>query len=114
MKSGDYEVALFGWASSGQIVTGQNIYTTKRPQNYGQYSNPTVDKAWEEVAATLDEKVQLEQLKIIEMELWNDLATIPLYTHPGLTAYDSTIGNVRSTMTQNNVVWNGEQWLVAN
>ena len=114
MKSGDYEVALFGWASSGQIVTGQNIYTTKRPQNYGQYSNPTVDKAWEEVAATLDEKVQLEQLKIIEKELWNDLATIPLYTHPGLTAYDSTIGNVRSTMTQNNVVWNGEQWLVAN
>lgn len=69
---------------------------------------------WEEVAATLDEKVQLEQLKIIEKELWNDLATIPLYTHPGLTAYDSTIGNVRSTMTQNNVVWNGEQWLVAN
>ena len=60
LVNGDYEVALYAWSSSGQIVTGQNIQATGRPQNYGQYSNATVDQAWDKMTNTLDRGEQLE------------------------------------------------------
>lgn len=110
LKNGDYEVALYAWASSGQLVSGQNIYGSKRPQNYGQYSNAKVDEAWGKMTSTLDDKVLLEETKVIEKELWDSMFGLPLYAHPGVMAYNSNISNVRATSTQNHVVWNGEQW----
>src|SRR5699024_6749019 len=112
LPAGDYEVALFAWAGSGQIASGQNIYSTDAPQNYGGYSNDTVDEAWNVLASTLDESVHLEQTKIIEEELWNSLFGIPLFAHPGVVAYTAGMENVRHTATQNQVAWNAEQWLL--
>ncbi|MGB5951982.1 MAG: ABC transporter substrate-binding protein, partial [Ornithinimicrobium sp.] len=43
---GDYDVALFAWAGSGQIASGQSIYSTGEGQNFGKYSNEEVDEAW--------------------------------------------------------------------
>lgn len=111
--NGDYEVALFAWAGSGQIASGQNIYVTNKSQNYGKYSNAKVDEAWSTLAASLDEKVQLEQTKVIEKELWDSLYGIPLFAHPGLSASSSTVQNVIPTSTQDQVVWNAPQWVVS-
>lgn len=113
LPNGDYEVALFAWAGSGQISSGQNIYSTAYPQNYGGYSNETVDQAWVELSASLDEEVHLEQTKIIEKELWDTLFGIPLFAHPGVIAHTAGMENVRQTATQNGVAWNAEQWLLA-
>lgn len=110
LKNGDFEVALYAWSGSGQIASGQNIYSTNKPQNRTAYSNAKVDEAWNVLADSLDEKVQLEQTKIIEKELWDTLFGIPLYAHPGLTAYSSNIENIRPTTTQGKTVWNGQQW----
>lgn len=112
LPNGDYEVALFAWAGSGQIASGQNIYATGMPQNYGEYSNPTVDEAWATLASTLDEEVHLEQTKIIEKELWDTLFGIPVFAHPGVLAYSSNIENVRRTAAQTQAPWNAEQWLL--
>src|SRR5690606_9295441 len=38
LETGDWEVALFAWAGSGQIASGQPIYSTDGGQNYGLYS----------------------------------------------------------------------------
>jgi len=113
LPAGDYEVALFAWAGSGQIASGQNIYSTNAPQNYGGYSNETVDQAWTELAASLDESVHLEQTKIIEKELWDTLFGIPLFAHPGVVAHTAGMENIRHTATQSGVAWNAEQWLLA-
>ncbi len=113
LPNGDYEVALFAWAGSGQIASGQNIYATGKGQNYGKYSNETVDKAWDTLVATLDPAVHLEQTKIIEKELWDQLHGIPLYAHPLVVAYDSTLSNVRATATQDQVSWNAPQWVLS-
>jgi peptide/nickel transport system substrate-binding protein len=108
---GDYEVALFAWAGSGQIASGQNIYSTSAPQNYGQYSNPEVDEAWNTLAGSVDPAVHAEQVKVIEKLLWDDLFGIPLYAHPGIVAHSADIANVRNTATQTGAVWNAEQWV---
>lgn len=112
LVNGDYEVALYAWSSSGQIVTGQNIQATGRPQNYGKYSNATVDQAWDKMTNTLDRGEQLEQLKIIEKTEWDTLFNIPLYAHPGVTAWKNKVKNVRPTSTQTLTSWNAYQWRV--
>ena len=112
LKDGDYDVALFAWSGSGQIASGENIQVTGKPQNYGKYSNATVDEAWSKLTTTLDTNEQREQLKIIEKQLWDDMFNIPLYAHPGLAAWNSKVTNVRSTSTQNTISWNADQWQV--
>ncbi|RMB58364.1 ABC transporter substrate-binding protein [Tessaracoccus antarcticus] len=112
LVNGDYEVALFAWAGSGQIASGQNIYSTGLPQNYGEYSNKDVDAAWKTLAGSLDKTVQEEQVKVIEKLLWDTLYGLPIYAHPGVVAYDSRVENVRPTSGQDGVSWNGSQWVV--
>ncbi|NEE00510.1 ABC transporter family substrate-binding protein [Phytoactinopolyspora halotolerans] len=109
-ESGDYEVALFAWSGSGQIASGQNIYATGQPQNYGEYSNEEVDAEWQTLATSADPEVHLEQTKKIEKLLWDDLFGIPLFAHPGVVGYDSTLQNVRPMSAQDGLVWNEEQW----
>ena len=113
MERGDYEVALFAWAGSGQITSGENIYGTGKPQNYGKYSNTEVDAAWERLTTTLDPNVHAEETKKIEKLLWDDLFGIPVFAHPGLGASAADVLNVRDTATQNGLVWNAEQWVRA-
>lgn len=76
-----------------------------------KYANKTVDEAWKILASSLDPAVHLEQVKVIETELWNDLFGIPLYAHPGVAANDATLTNVRPTATQDQISWNAPQWL---
>lgn len=110
LPNNDYEVALFAWAGSGQKASGQNIYASTGQQNYGGYSDATVDEAWNALASTVDEDEQLEQVKVIEKQLWDTLYGIPVFAHPGVAAYSSSLDNVRKTATQNTTAWNAEQW----
>ncbi|WP_022921879.1 ABC transporter substrate-binding protein [Ornithinimicrobium pekingense] len=114
LETGDWEVALFAWAGSGQIASGQPIYSTDGGQNYGGYSNETVDEAWDVLATSNDPAVHLEQIKVIEKELWDTLYGIPVFAHPGVVGYDSSLENVRHTSVQTGVSWNAEQWVRAN
>jgi peptide/nickel transport system substrate-binding protein len=110
LPNGDYEVALFAWQGSGQITSGENIYSSTGQQNYGKYSDETVDEAWKTLSSTTDEAVHAEQRVIIEKQLWDTLYGIPLFAHPGLIASSSSLENVRATAAQGGVVWNAEQW----
>ena len=108
--SGDFDVALFAWSGSGQIVSGQNIYSSQGGQNMLSYSNKTVDEEWQKVNQSLDPEVWLSSKKIIEKELWNDLYNIPLFAHPGIAAYTDGLKNVERTVVQTGISWNAEQW----
>src|SRR5690625_510873 len=110
-ERGDWEVALFAWAGSGQKASGRNIYHTKGAQNWNGFSSEVVDAAWDKLASTTDEEVHAEQLPIIEKGLWDELHGMPIFAHPGVVAYQSDLQNVRQTATQDTVVWNAEQWL---
>src|SRR5690606_41574451 len=46
LETGDWEVALFAWAGSGQIASGQPIYSTDGGQNYCGVSHEDVHAAW--------------------------------------------------------------------
>ncbi len=111
LPNGDYDVALFAWSGSGQVASGQNIYSSTGKQNYGGYSDPDVDTAWKTLASTVDTDVHAEQVKVIEKLLWDDLYGIPVFAHPGVVAYRSDLMDVRQTAAQSGVAWNAEQWV---
>lgn len=110
VPTGAYDVALFAWAGAGQVAAGASSYVTNGPQNFGGFSDPRVDAAWATLAATVDEPGQVAQLKVIEKLLWEDLYGIPLFAHPGVVAYSSTLADVRRTSAKSTVAWNAEQW----
>lgn len=110
LVDGDFDAAMYAWAGSGQITSGENIYSTQGGQNQTGYSDETVDEAWRTLAGSLDEEVHAEQLKVIEKQLWDTLFGVPLFAHAGLSASSSSLSNVRFTATQDGVTWNAEQW----
>lgn len=116
IAAGEWDVALFGWSGSGQIASGLNIYgwdrenDEPRPQNWNNYNNDDVSDAFETIATSDDEDEIQEQIIALEQAMWEDLHGIPLYVHPGITAWDSSIANVRPTPAQSQLVWNVEQW----
>lgn len=114
LSSGDWEIALFAWAGSGTVTGSAFWYEIDGPGNYGGWVNEAADEAWQTISTSLDEEVHAEQLAIIETEAWNDLHSIPLFAHPGVTAYDSTIDNVIHNASQTGIPWNAEQWVRAN
>ncbi|MDO5634292.1 MAG: ABC transporter substrate-binding protein, partial [Micrococcus sp.] len=111
LPAGDYDVALFAWAGSGQKASDRNIYHTNGQQNQGKYSNAQVDAEWDALATELDESAQREHVKEIEKLLWEDFHAIPLYAHPGVLAQRAEVANVRDTATQTGALWNVEQWV---
>src|SRR5690625_1177643 len=104
-ERGDWELALFAWAGSGQKASGRNIYHTTGGQNWNGFSSDVVDAAWDKLASTTDEAVHAEQLPIIEKGLWDELHGMPIFAHPGVVAYQSDLQNVRQTGTQSTVAW---------
>lgn len=111
IEGAHWDISLFAWAGSGQKASGRNIYRTGLPQNWTGYSNEAVDEAWDTLASTVDTDVHREQLPIIEKNLWDDLHGIPIFAHPGVVGYEDSIQNVIFTSTQDQVVWNAEQWV---
>ncbi|WP_237565274.1 ABC transporter substrate-binding protein [Ornithinimicrobium cavernae] len=111
LSSGDWEIALFAWAGSGTVTGSAFWYESDGAGNYGGWVNEAADAAWETISTTLDEEVQKEQLAIVETEAWNTLHSIPVFAHPGVIAYDSTLDNVIHNSSQTGVAWNAEQWV---
>ncbi|WP_147102727.1 ABC transporter substrate-binding protein [Nesterenkonia populi] len=116
IAAGEWDVALFGWSGSGQVASGLNIYgwdrdaDEPRPQNWNNYNNDVVSDAFETIATSVDEDEVQEEIITLEQEMWDDLHGLPLYVHPGMTGWDSSIANIRPTPAQTQLVWNAEQW----
>ncbi len=81
---GTWDAALFGWSSSGLVASGESIYVTGGSQNYGGYTDPTVDSSWAEVIKTVDRQ-KADQLKVpMEEALWSNPYNATLYATPNL------------------------------
>lgn len=110
LESGNFDVALFAWAGSTLVTGSSSTYTTDGGNNFGSYSNPEVDRLTAQLNVTPDAGQQLDLIKQIEAILWSDLATIPLFTFPGLAAWSSNAEGVEYNSSQGGLTWNMDQW----
>lgn len=107
---GQWDAAVFGWSGSGLVASGESIYVTGGDQNFGGYSNATVDKVWKEVVRTVD-RAKADQMKVaLEKELWADPYNAVLYSTPGVAAWSSKVSGPVFNPTQYGISWNAATW----
>ena len=109
-----WDVAMFAWAGSpaksGSVVELRHRrWQQQRPlqQRRGRRSSASSS------ATSLDTAEVVDLANQIDTILWEDLATIPLYSHPGVTACDDTVTGVISNPSQNGLTWNARDWQAA-
>jgi peptide/nickel transport system substrate-binding protein len=110
LDSGTFDVALFAWAGSTLVTGSSSTYVTDGGNNFGSYSNPEVDELVATLNTTPDRGAQLDLIKQIEAILWDDLATITLFTFPGIAAWSSNAQNVEYNASQAGLTWNMDKW----
>ncbi|WP_165372719.1 ABC transporter family substrate-binding protein [Pengzhenrongella frigida] len=107
---GQWDAAVFGWAGSGLIASGQSIYVTGGGQNFGGYSDAKVDELWSQIVAVTSHE-EAEPLKAeMEEQLWVNPYNVVLYANPGVTAYSSKVSGPGYNPTQYGSTWNAETW----
>ncbi|TDC18815.1 ABC transporter family substrate-binding protein [Streptomyces sp. 8K308] len=112
-----FDVAMFAWAGSPERSGWNSTYRTVtecspegKGNNNGCYSNPEMDELLDQVLRTSDEAEAIELTAQIEALLWEDMVTIPLYQHPGITAWNGAVQNVIPNPSQNGITWNADEW----
>jgi ABC-type transport system substrate-binding protein len=113
LVTGRFDVALFAWSGSPLVTGSSSIYVTDGGSNYGNYSNPDVDKLTSQLNQTTDLAEQQDIIVQIETILWNDLATIPVFGFPGIVAYDANAEGVEYNASQAGLTWNMQDWTVS-
>ncbi|MGH8776252.1 MAG: ABC transporter family substrate-binding protein [Jiangellaceae bacterium] len=120
LSQNQYDVALFGWAGSALVSGWGSTYTTvsacdadSKGNNSGCYSNPRVDELVAELNQTVDKDAQTPIKAEIEQILWEDLATIPLFAFPALSAWSDTVEGVVPNASQAQITWNIHEWAQA-
>jgi peptide/nickel transport system substrate-binding protein len=110
-----YDAALFGWQTSAIVaLVGEDEYTTEGQNNFYGYSNPEVDALYLEMQTTSDPARQLEILIEVEQLVIGDAFGVPIFQHPGITAYNSTyVSGVSEIPLSPTVFWNVWEWAAA-
>lgn len=108
--SGNFDVAMFAWSGSPLVSGNNGIYETGGGQNFGKYTNPTVDADMKSLFAELDKDKQFEIMKRVDTQLWTDLATIPLFAFPAVFASAKNVQGLEYNATQADLSWNISKW----
>lgn len=85
----DYDANFFAWVSSSTAVgEAEANFVTGGANNFYGYSNAEVDALFAELAGESDPDRQGEIIVDAEKLLWDDAFGLPIFQHPGVTAYN--------------------------
>jgi peptide/nickel transport system substrate-binding protein len=120
LSQNTYDVALFAWVGSAQVSGWNSTFRTApecspegKGNNNGCYSSDAADAILDAINTETDPDAIPGHVADIEKILWDDLATIPLFAHPGLLAYSDTLQNIVPNPAQSGFVWNQPEWTIA-
>jgi peptide/nickel transport system substrate-binding protein len=113
LAAGNFDVALFAWSGSPLVSSSASTYVTGGGNNNGKYSNPQVDQLTATLLTQTDTAQQDQTIAEIEKVLWSDLATIPIFTFPGLQANSTEVTGPAFQPAQSQQTWNDNEWAVA-
>jgi peptide/nickel transport system substrate-binding protein len=78
--------------------------------NYGRFSDPAVDRLFEQATAELDPTRSATRANQIDWKLWEGLPSIPLFQRPTFIAWRDTLHNVAENPSLEGPLWNAEAW----
>ena len=111
LSSGDYDIMTFAWVASPFPFAGaQQNWTTGSGSNFGQYSNPEVDRLINAAAASTDVATAREQLNEANRLMAEDSYVLPLYQKPTFIAIQDSVANVRNNSSLDGPLYNVGEW----
>ncbi len=87
----DFDAAFGGWGSGADPYTTENIFKSGEERNYGQYSNPAVDKLFVEGLHEFDEAKRAVIYGKIHSLLYEDQPYTWLYYQNGYYAFNKSL-----------------------
>ncbi len=114
LGDGTYDAVFFGWQSTSTAVSSdQAIFEPGGINNLIGYSNPEVDKLFEELIVTTDEARQLELQTQIEQVLFEDAIGITIFQFPSATISNKNrVTNVDSAILAPTMFYGFWDWEV--
>jgi peptide/nickel transport system substrate-binding protein len=115
IPNGRYDIAEFAWVST-PFATGNNSiycsYTNKANcgSNWVHFKNAAEDKLLKQAAAAANPALEAKLYNAADKILWDNMATLPLYQKPVMTAWSSTYGNILPNASSVGVTWNAQNW----
>jgi len=113
LESRGFDIALFAWVSSPFFSSTKSLYVTGEGQNYAGVSNADVDELLNAVTSEVDREVAVQKANDADAILWEEMATIPLYQKPTVTAWSSEYEGIEPNATLAGPNWNSEQFALA-
>ncbi|MGA1689993.1 MAG: hypothetical protein ACO385_06505, partial [Candidatus Nanopelagicaceae bacterium] len=112
LDSSEYDAEFFAWVKSAITQDGNaDLFCSDCGNNLLGYSNAKVDAAVKKLRGSLlSEKAKLAQYTIIEKEIMADALTLPIFQHPGVTAVNAKLKNVKPNPLSPQLVWNYWEW----
>jgi peptide/nickel transport system substrate-binding protein len=106
----NFDIADFAWVATPFASSNKSIYSTGDGQNYGQFSDPTVDQAFKDANNILDPAKSVAAYNAIDKKLWDGMATIPLYQKPTFIAFSDKYVNISDNASSEGPFWNVGTW----
>ncbi len=116
LEAGGYQAALFAWVSTPFVSSNQSIYVAPQgdniQQNYSRIGTPEIDQAFAQLVQEPDADAAAALANTIDVLLWNQMATIPLFQKPTFLAWQNSIQNVEDNASTAGPLWNSQTWTV--
>jgi peptide/nickel transport system substrate-binding protein len=91
LQKHQFQAAFGGWGSGTDPDTSENIYGSKQDRNYGNYTNPEVDKLFVQGRRELDPKKREEIYARIHTILWQDQPYTWLFYRNAFYAFNRSL-----------------------
>ncbi len=113
LESGDFDVTLFAWFGSGAEGSGtKGLYGCGGDENYMGYCQRLLTRDLDQVDRILDTAKRARVVNRADVQLANDVPTIPLFEVPSVSAVRSTVRNFGPSNFLD-PTWNAENWWLA-
>ena len=111
-KGSDFDAALFAWVGTPFKSSATGNYSTGGGSNYNKYSNPEVDKLFQQANVELDPAKRVELLNQMDEVMAKDFASLPLYQFSDMVAQSTSITPTLTYLgTGGGAVWNANEWV---
>jgi peptide/nickel transport system substrate-binding protein len=92
-KSRDHQfhAIMAGWGTGADPDTSRNIWVTGENRNYGEYSNPEVDRLFDDARRVFDRKERAKIYQRIHRILWDEQPYTWLYTRNSFYGFNKKL-----------------------
>jgi len=112
LTSSAFDAFFFAWVKSAITQDGNaDLFYSDGGSNYLGYRNKKVDEAVDTLRGKLlTDKQKLDLYLAVEKEVMRDAVTLPIFQHPGVTAVNAKLQNVKPNPLSPQLVWNYWEW----